>query len=157
MKRPPRQLPEQPKEIVTAAYQAASRGKFSLFRRRTDKALRVQLAKARAKIAAADRHVHKILVAIEGRHDAQAAKSRKTLRGLLRINRLVRLGLSVSSMRRDIRNSQPRGRSLATIKVTRQIVRGRIARVYLRVTLKDGTMIRESESLVLHGGRWYFR
>ena len=160
MKRPRRQLPEQPKAIVVAAYQAASRGQYSLLHRRTDRVLRVQLAKNRAKtraeVAAAERYIRGILSRIVGRRDSKAVKTRKTLRSLLRIGRLLTGRVGLTKSERDLAKRLIRGRTPARIEATRQIVRGRKAKVYFKVTLENGTVIRETESLVLRDGRWYF-
>jgi hypothetical protein len=47
-----------------------------------------------------------------------------------------------------------RGRSIVAIEATRQVIRGSRARVYLRLKLRDGTVVKDSEALVLYSGRW---
>jgi hypothetical protein len=47
-----------------------------------------------------------------------------------------------------------RGRTLSSVAVRRQVVRGRRARVYFSVTYRDGTVLSTSEPMVLKGRRW---
>jgi hypothetical protein len=47
-----------------------------------------------------------------------------------------------------------RGRSLAAIETTRQPVDGYWAVVHLKLTLKDGSVLRAAEPMVLHRSRW---
>ena len=157
MKRNPRQRPEQPKAIAIAVYAAANRGRYSLVRNRIDAALRKHLTKVHDELAATDKYIRNILSKIKGRRGNDAAKARKTLRSLTKANRLfMTLRLGSPKFERDMWNGLTRGRSLARIEATRQIVRGRRAKVYLRLTLRDGTVIRETEDLVFRSGRWYF-
>jgi len=139
------------------AYAAANRGRYSLIRGRTDIALRNRLTKVQDEAAAADRYIRSVLSKIKGRRGSDAAKARKTLRALIKVSRLLMtLRMGSPKFEREIWNGLTRGRSLARIEATRQIVRGRRAKVYLRLTLRDGTVIRETEELVCRSGRWYF-
>lgn len=156
MKRNPRQRPEQPKAIAIAVYAAANRGRYSLVRNRTDAALRRRLTKVHDQAAATDKYIRNILSKTKGRRGNDAVKARKTLRALTKASRLfMTLRLGSPKFDREVWNGLTRGRSLARIEATRQIVRGRRAKVYLRLTLRNGTVIRETEELVCRSGRWY--
>jgi hypothetical protein len=56
---------------------------------------------------------------------------------------------------RDLWNMATRSRSLVRIEAVRQVVKGSRARVYLRLTLRDGTVVQDSEPLVLQRGKWF--
>jgi len=47
-----------------------------------------------------------------------------------------------------------RDKGISTVTVTRVVVRGTRAKVYLTLRLMNGRSVREKESLVRRGGRW---
>ncbi len=71
------------------------------------------------------------------------------MRALLRSNRMaatMRLGSARSLA--SLWNGATRGRSILKIQATRQVIRGPRARVYLKLSLRDGTIVKDSEPLV---------
>jgi hypothetical protein len=140
-----------PKEVVLFAYNAAIHGRFAEASAVVGPDLRNRLAKTHdAVVATAER-----LRALEHRRGKLAARDRKALGALIRSIRILE-SLQVHS--REFMNGLWRelvqGRSVLNAEATRQVIRGARARVYLRLTLDDGSTIRDSENLLLRRGRW---
>jgi hypothetical protein len=144
-----------PKAVVLAAYEAAKRGRYSEASAFPTPEVPKELSKSHAITVAAGVRLRRRLVQLKGRRDLAAARARKTLLALVKSNRLL-LSMRMGSrpFLRDLWNGATRGRSLAKIEATRQIIRGPRARVYLRLTLRDGTVVSDSEPLVLRRGEW---
>jgi hypothetical protein len=77
------------------------------------------------------------------------------LRALIRSNRtLAEWRLGSSRFLREMWQRATRNRSLVKVEAVRQVVRGGRARVYLRLTLRDGTVVKDSEPAVWRRDRW---
>lgn len=145
-----------PRDVVVAAYEAANRGRYSIanafiapeFRRmlvRTDK-----LAVTTGKI------LRRALAKLRGRRDEASSRKRRRLLTLMKVNRMTaRVRVGSPRALRDMWNAATRARSLARVVAIRQVVRGSRARVYLRLTLRDGTVVKDSEPLVHSRGTWF--
>jgi hypothetical protein len=74
---------------------------------------------------------------------------------LIQINRrLARVDHRSTRFRRGLWLGVTRGGSLHCIAAMRQVIRGSRATVYLKLTCSDGSVVRDSESLVRRRGRW---
>jgi hypothetical protein len=104
---------------------------------------------------ASGKWLRRALLQLKGRRDEAAARARKTLRTLISSNRaLAKVRMDSPRFLRDLWNSATRGRSLVKIEATRQVIRRSRASVYLRLTLRDGKVVKDSEPLVLRRGEW---
>jgi len=145
----------QPRAVVLAAYGAANLGHYKKANSFVAPAVFRTLQRAHAGTLAATLRIRRYLSRLRGRRGAAVARSRKSLQLLLTSQRtLASLHLGSPRQLRDLWNMATRGRSLVRVEATRQIVRGTRARVYLRLTLRDGTVVRDSEPLVLQRGKW---
>lgn len=147
--------PESPKAVVLAAYEAASRGRFALANTFISPAARKELDETHAEVLALGRQIRRALLRLKGRRGEVAARDRKALRSLMRRNRLL-VGMQIQSpsFLNGLWKALTQERGLVRVQATRQVIRGARARVYLRLTLRDGSVVKDSESLVLRRGRW---
>ena len=151
------QLPisEQPKAVVLAAYGEANRGRFSKANAFLAPGVTRDLIQSRASAVAGIRRLRQRLAHIKGRRDSAAVRVRRLCVALIKSYRvIIVMRVGSSQFLRDQWNGVTRGRSLLKIEATRQVIRGSRARVYLRLTRRDGTVVRESEPLVLRHGKW---
>jgi hypothetical protein len=112
-----------------------------------------QLAEAHAATLATGRYLRRTLAQLEGKKGKGAA--RKTIRALIKSNKVfASLRLDSDRFLSRLWNGATRGRSLAKLETTRQVIRGSRARVYLKLTFRDGTVEKGSEPLVRHRGTW---
>lgn len=145
-----------PKAIVLAAYEAANRGLHRKANQFVASAVRKELLRVHALIGASDERLRHALRGVEGKRNAEAVRARESIRALMRANRAVaKLSIGSAGFMNGLWDRATRGRSLVKVEATRQLIRGSRARVYLRLTLQDGTVIRDSEPLVRHRGRWF--
>jgi hypothetical protein len=144
-----------PKDVVLFAYEAASRGRFGQANALIAPAVRKQLDAAHAEVVAVTKHLRHTLLQLKGRRGKVATRDRQTLRTLIRSDRVL-VGMQLQSPRflNGLWKAFTQERGLAGVEVTRQVIRGSRARVYLRLTLRDGSVVKDSEPLVLHRGRW---
>jgi hypothetical protein len=144
-----------PAEVVLAAYAAANRGHYSRANVFLAPSARRELVEAQALVAATGRKLRRTLVQLRGKRGEVAARDRGTIRVLIRSNKAL-ASMQVGSTRFFIGlwKAATRERSLVAVKATRQVIRGGRARVYLRLSLRDGTVVRDSEPLVFHRGKW---
>jgi phosphosulfolactate phosphohydrolase-like enzyme len=146
----------QPKAVVVAAYAAANRGQYAAANALLAPELKRSLVQSTAGILS-EKALRRRLLRLKGRRDAAGVRARTTLRKLIRSNRLLARAakqLGSPQFLRDLWRCATRQRSLVEIKAIRQVVRGSQARVYLRLKLRDGSVVRDSEPLVLAQGRW---
>jgi hypothetical protein len=145
----------EPKAVVVAAYEAANRGRYDQadaflapsFKRSLERVPRITQASS-------DR-TRRLLHALQGRRDADAVRGRKSLHALLKSQRiLARLEIGSRRFRRSVWDAMTYKRSLVAIEAHRQVVRGTRARVYLKLSLRDGTVVRDSEPLVFQRSQW---
>jgi len=114
------------------------------------------LARTHQDTLASLRRAQQSLKRLRGQESSAATQMRKSLRRTMATHRAlssVRLG-SFRQLR-DCWDAATRHRSLAAVEAVRQVVRGATARVYLKLTYLDGTIVRDSEPLVLRRGRWF--
>lgn len=145
----------QPKVVAVAAYEAANQGHYAAANACLAPEVRKDLRDAHAAVLASNRRLRQSLAKLAGRKDVASAKARRTLQNLIRANQAL-LAVHIGSRRflRELWEGATRGQSLAEVRAIRQVVRGTRARVYLRLTFKDGTVVKQSEPLVLRHGRW---
>jgi len=145
----------QPGEVVLAAYGAANRGQHSIANAFIAPDFRRLLIRSHAMTVASGRQLRRTLLELKGRRDKTAAQSRKALLALIKINRtLEQIRIDSPRFLSDQWDGATRNRSLVKIEATRQVIRGSRAKVYLRLTLRDGTVVRDSEPLLLRHGKW---
>jgi hypothetical protein len=138
-----------------AAYLAANLGHYTKANSFVDPAVVQTLQRAHADALAASQRTRRCLSRLRGRRDSAAVRSRKRLQLLLTSEgTLARIKLGSPQQLRELWNMATRGRSLVRIEATRQVIQDSRARVYLRLTLRDGTVVRDSEPLVLQRGKW---
>ena len=144
-----------PKAVVAAAYIAANAGRYKTADTYVAASFTRGLRRAaRASESALERN-RRVLACLRGRRDAKAVRLRKVLRAFQEAHReFAKLDLGSSRFSRSVWIGVTRKRSLAKVEATRQVIRGRHARVYLKLTLADGSVVRDSESLVFERGRW---
>ena len=70
------------------------------------------------------------------------------------LHKLTTPKLGSARYRRELWDKATRNRSLAFIEATQALVDGALALVQLKLTLRDGTVVRDSEPLVFQRGRW---
>jgi hypothetical protein len=145
----------EPAEVVVSAYEAANHGRLARANGFLAPALRRTLRETHAETIASGKRLRRLLLSLRGRRGEVAARDRKAIRALIASNRVfARMQLGSPGFLHGLWRSATRGRSIVRIRATRQIIRGAQARVYLRLTLGDGTVVKDSEPLVLHQGRW---
>ena len=151
----PRATGVPPKDVVVAAYAAANRGLYSRASALVDPRVLKGWIRSHAMVVASGVQLRAALRGLKGRRDKAATRARKTLRALIRSNRaLAQLQVGSPRFLRSIWNGATRSRSLVKIVAARQVIRGERARVYLRLTLRDGTVLKDSEPAILRRGRW---
>jgi hypothetical protein len=144
-----------PSATVLAAYRAANLGKYAKADAFVDPAVFRTLTRANVGARSASKQIQGLLTRLSGYQDEASAECRGTLRALLEsLEGLTTPKLGSARHRRGLWDKATRNRSLAFVEATRQIVDGALALVHLKLTLKDGTVVRDSEPLVLQGGRW---
>ena len=145
-----------PKAVAVAAYEAANRGLHRKANGFVAPAFRKELLRVHAAIGANDEWLRRALRRLAGRRDSTAVEARKSIRASMKRNRtLAKLRVGSVAFMNEMWDAATRGRSLLKVEATRQLVRGSRARFYLRLTLRDGTVISDSEPLVRHRGRWF--
>jgi hypothetical protein len=145
----------QPKDAVLAAYDAANRGHFSRANAFLAPDVLKEMVRSHALTVRTGKQLRRTLLRLKGRRDEAASRSRKMVRALMKTNRtLATMRMGSPRFLSALWSSATRNRSLATIKVTRQVIQGSKARVHLKLTLRDGTVVRDSEPAVLRRGRW---
>jgi hypothetical protein len=138
-----------------AAYGAANRGSFSKANGFLAPEVHRELARAHALTVATGRTLRRTLVQLKGRRDETAMRGRRIVQALIKSNRLlVSMRLGSARSLAGFWNGATRGRSIVKIEATRQVIRGPRARVHLRLTLRDRTVVKDSEPLLLHRGKW---
>ena len=151
----PPQPHDDPSATVLAAYRAANRGRYEDADAYLAPGVVQTLERAGVGILAAAKRIDGLLVRLNGHQDAASCRSRGTLVALKSaLGALAAPRLGSARHRRRLWNTATRGRSLAAIEATRQRVDGHWAVVHLKLTLKDGSVERDAEPLVLHRGRW---
>ena len=145
-----------PKEVVLSAYNAARLGRFAEANALVAPEVRKGLANAHSEIVAADRLLRRSLLRLKGRRGEFAARHRKTLSVAIRLNQeVIQMQMQSSGFLNVLWKAFTQERPVLRVETTRQVIRGSQAKVYLRLTLRDGSIVRDSESLVLHRGRWF--
>jgi hypothetical protein len=149
------QLMAEPKSVVLAAYSAANRGQYAKANSFLSPAFLKGLARPIKLLAATDKRLRRALHKLKGRKGEAVARYRESLRTHVRSNRRV-LRLDLASPRSLAQNWRcaTHGRSVVRIDPTRQVIRGARARVYFKLTLRDGTIVRDSEPLIRSRGEW---
>ena len=151
--RPLRLKALQPKEVVLAAYEAANRGHNSRANAFVAPEVRRAMLRSHAEAVRTGRLLRGTLLGLKGRRDE--SEVRGFVLALLESNRmLVAMRMGSTRFFNVLWAVATHGRSLATIEVTRQVIRGSRAMVHLKLTLRNGTTMRDSEPLVLHRGKW---
>jgi hypothetical protein len=144
-----------PKDVVVAAYAAANRGLYSAADAFVDSAVRKGLLRSHAATLVSGVRLRRTLLRLKGRRDEAAKRSRKRLRVFIRSNRaLAQLRMGSPRFMIAVWNGFTRNRSLVRIEAARQVIRGERARVYLRLTFRDGSVVRDSEPTILRRGKW---
>jgi hypothetical protein len=145
-----------PKEIVLSAYDAAGHGHFAKANALLAPAFRKGLAETQAVLVANDKGLRRTLLRLKRRRGEIAARDRRTVRALIRANRaFIRMQIQSPRFLSGLWKAFTQGRSVVRVEATRQVIRVSRARVYLRLTLRDGSVVRDRETLVLHRGRWF--
>jgi len=145
----------QPKDTVLTAYEAAIRGQYRKASALVAPEVRKTLSRSYALTVASGKRLRKGLLRFKGRRDGPAVQARKTIEGMIERNRAVaEMRMGSRDFLCQLWNGATRGRSLVKVEATRQVIRGSRARVYLRLTLRDGTVVKDSEPLILRRGRW---
>jgi hypothetical protein len=144
-----------PANVVLAAYTAANQGRYRTANGLVAREFRTRLLETHAETVKTGRALRRMLAALEGKRGDTARSARKTLRALIESNREL-VGLRVGSARflEEMWDAATRHRSVLTITAMRQVVRGSKARVRFTMTLRDGTVVKDGESLVRDRGRW---
>jgi hypothetical protein len=144
-----------PSATVLAAYRAANLGQYARADAFVDPAVFRTLTRANVGAANASKQIQGLLTRLNGHQDDASAEWRGTLRALLdSLHTLTTPKLGSPRHRRELWDKATRNRSLAFVEATQQLVDGALALVHLKLTLKDGTVVRDSEPLVLQRGRW---
>jgi hypothetical protein len=144
-----------PSATVLAAYRAANLGRYAKADAFVDPAVFRTLTRANVGAQAASRQIQSLLSRLDGYEDEASAQCRGTLHALVEsLHGLTTPKLGSARHRRSLWDKATRNRSLAFVEATQQIVDGALALVHLKLTLKDGTVVRDSEPLVLQRGRW---
>lgn len=144
-----------PRDIVLSAYGAANRGLYSKANAFVAPTVRKELVRSHALTVQTGKRLREILQELRGRRDETGRRGSKTVLALIKSNQaFAKMRLDSPRFLKSLWNAATRGRSLATIEATRQVIRGSRARVYLKLTLRDGTVVRDSERLVRRRGKW---
>jgi hypothetical protein len=144
-----------PSATVLAAYRAANLGRYAKADAYVDPAVFRTLTRANVGAVNASRQIQGLLARLNGHQDDAALQCRGTLRVLLdSLHKLTTPKLGSARHRRELWDKATRNRSLAFIEAPQQLVDGALALVQLKLTLKDGTVVRDSEPLVFQRGRW---
>ena len=153
-KAPPRDDPD-PSACVLAAYRAANAGQYAKADVFLDPAMVRALERVNAATLAASRRLRRLLSGLDGRQDPLAIRTRGTLGVLLEsLDAITTPQPGSPRHRRQLWDQATRGRSLADIEATHEFVDGSYALVRLKLTLKDGSVIRDTEPVVRQQGRW---
>jgi hypothetical protein len=146
---------DDPGATVLAAYHAANRGLYGRADAYLAPSVVRTLERAHRGAIEASKRIEALLSRLEGHEAPDCCRGRGELRALREtLGALTAPGLGSARHRRGLWDKATRGRSLASIQATRQLVDGFCALVHLKLTLEDGTVIRDAEPLVLHRGRW---
>jgi hypothetical protein len=94
---------------------------------------------------------------LKGRRDQGAKMKRKRLLKLIRVFALiVRVPSLVSDRASRLGwKADTHNNSIASIRVTRQVIRGSRATVHFWLTLRNGTVVKDHETLVRSRDRWF--
>src|SRR5262245_27967196 len=115
----------EPRDVVSAAYSAANRGRYRKANGFFAPGLRKELAHAHSMTLAAGRRLRNALERCDGKRGEAAARGRRTLRALIRANKaLAALHLGSDRFLRRIWTTSTHGRSIIEMKATRQVIRG---------------------------------
>jgi hypothetical protein len=145
-----------PKDVATAAYLAANAGRYGEAASYLSPAAGKMLQQARRQVVSASAELRQVLDRIRVDRHPGAAKSRESVRELLRTNQaLLRVLPAAGRQHRALWDMATRQRQLVDVRATREVIRGWKGRVYLRLTLVDGSTIRDSEPVVRVNHRWY--
>jgi hypothetical protein len=146
----------QPKQVVTAAYQAANAGRYAEASSYLAPSVALMIQRTRQQAGSSSAELRRLLIRLQRRRDPRAAGLRKLVKTLARVNTAVRRMLGPSGRQhRTFWDMATRKRQLVDVRATRQVIRGRKGRVYLQLTLADGTTARDSEPVVSVKGRWH--
>lgn len=145
----------QPKEVVLAAYDAANRGQYSKANALVAPDIRQNMLRSHAEVVRTGKRLRRTLLRLEGRSNDSDVRSRELALALLESNRvLVALRMGSPRFFKVLWSVATHERSIAAIKVTRQVIRGSRAMVHLKLTLRNGRTVRDSEPLVRRRGKW---
>ncbi len=146
----------EPKEIVLAAYQAANNGQYAKANGCLSPEFRKELTRTQSLGVAAGRSLRRNLLKPESRRSDAAAHCRKMLREISECMKTIAdMKLGSAKSLKALWNMATRNRNLVKIEATRQVIRNSRARVYLRLTLRDGSVVKDSEPLVFLRGKWF--
>jgi hypothetical protein len=145
----------EPKEVAVAAYRAANQGRYAAANAFLAPELLTRLTQPGTRALRENKALRRRLRELKGRRGDVAARDRESIRRLIELNqRIVRIGLGSPRDLRERWREVTRGGSLVRIEAARQLVRGSRARVYLKLTLPDGSVVRDSEPLIQRRGKW---
>jgi len=144
-----------PRVVVLAAYAAANLGQYRRANSYVSPTFIRSLARTHEGTLALLKRAEQSLKRLRGQRGTVAVQMRKHLRQMVASQRAF-AGIQLGSARqlRQCWDSATRNRSLERVEAVRQVVRDTRARVYLKLTYRSGAVVRDSEPLVLEGGRW---
>jgi hypothetical protein len=146
---------EGPKATVVAAYAAANRGDYSAANALVAPEIVRALTRGHAQLVKSDKRCRATLARMKARRDEASLRSKKALTAVLKATgALARLKLGSPRSLQRLWDGFTHKRSLVEIQATRQVIRGRRGRVYLKLTFSDGTVLRDNEPVVLRRGKW---
>ena len=143
-----------PKEVVVAAYEAANRGQHARANAFVAPEVRRDMLRAHTEVVRTGKQLRRALRALKGRTERDD-RGRRLVRALLESNRmLVAMRMGSPRFFKVLWGVATHDRSIDGITVTRQVLRGSRATVHLKLTLRDGRTVRDSEPLVRRRGQW---
>lgn len=144
-----------PKEVVLAALSAANQGDFARANNFVAPSVSREVVDTHAAMLAVVKSLKRTLRKLKGKRGEAYARTRKMLQAMLRsYEPLAKFFRTSSRVLADLWRAATRNSSIAEIRAAREVIRGSRARVYLRITYRDGTVKKDSEPLVLYRGRW---
>jgi hypothetical protein len=146
----------EPKAVVVAAYQAANAGRYAEAATYLAPSVTRTIQRARETLVSCTADLRVVVVQLGRGGGRNAARRRGNLRRWIRANDVLLRTFSASPRGfKAFWDGATRQRTLAAVRATKQVIRGRKGRVYLSLTLADGTTARDSEPVVLVRGRWH--
>jgi hypothetical protein len=130
-----------PRDVVFCAYEAANKGQFKKAKEYVSPKVLKMIAAAHAKAVTTGRKLRRLKKLYGDDEYLQLTSD---------LNKKVLEGTNFKNSWDDTTHK----RTLVKIETTRQVIQNTRATVYLKLSFKDGSVLKDNETLVFYQGRW---